>query len=467
MKKVLSLIVLLLFSGVYAQSKNCNCNQALEELIRKIESEYPGFSFKTKDISAYSDFKGNLLQKSKKANSNACPAILKSYADYFKDPHLWAGANGAPFSVSTTSGSVESIDINLQEFRDFVEKSTDKYEGIWSNDTYTFGIKKTNAKQYTGFIIESKYKEWKPGDIKFKLYANGTFEYALLDRTIETGDYKLPDENILHLEDVSVALVRRLPKPTLNEQQIAEKLNELNGFYFKRLSSKTAILKLGSFDYPHLKTIDSLIESNKILLESENLIIDLRGNPGGSTTAYQKLLPYISGKAIRNTGTEFLSSKTYIGNLESYKKTIDKNISTTALDEKINLLKSNLGKYVNFSISGETEVSVENIEMAAKSPKQIIFLANGLTGSSAEYFLFIAKQSRKVKIFGKPSYGALDYGNAYLNNLECSGYQVFMPTYRALRLPDYPIDNIGIQPDIYMDNSIRDWVTFAIDYLEN
>ncbi len=67
---------------------------------------------------------------------------------------------------------------------------------------------------------------------------------------------------------------------------------------------------------------------------------------------------------------------------------------------------------------------------------------------------------------GKPSYGALDYGNAYLNDFGCSGYQVFMPTYRAMRLPEFPIDNIGIQPDVYLDSSVKNWVEFALKYVE-
>lgn len=41
-----------------------------------------------------------------------------------------------------------------------------------------------------------------------------------------------------------------------------------------------------------------------------------------------------------------------------------------------------------------------------------------------------------------------------------------MPTWQTMRLPDYPIDNIGIQPDIYIDKSVKDWIQFAIDYLE-
>lgn len=35
-----------------------------------------------------------------------------------------------------------------------------------------------------------------------------------------------------------------------------------------------------------------------------------------------------------------------------------------------------------------------------------------------------------------------------------------------MRLPDYPIDNIGFQPDIYLDKYVKDWVQFVVDYLE-
>jgi hypothetical protein len=61
----------------------------------------------------------------------------------------------------------------------------------------------------------------------------------------------------------------------------------------------------------------------------------------------------------------------------------------------------------------------------------------------------------------------LDYGNAYMIDFGCKDYQLLMPTYRALRLPDYPIDNIGIQPDLYIDKSVKDWVVFAVEYLED
>ena len=47
-KIVLTLVVVFLTNIVYAQSV-CECSNALELLIKKIESDYPGFEEKTKD----------------------------------------------------------------------------------------------------------------------------------------------------------------------------------------------------------------------------------------------------------------------------------------------------------------------------------------------------------------------------------------------------------------------------------
>ncbi len=467
MKKFFFFMSLACSGSLFGQPSNCNCIEVLEQLTHKVETEYPGFADKTKDKTIYNRFKKNLSEEATIAEYNTCGGILKRYTDFFKDPHLWAGSNGVPFSGEAGKG-LGTININNDDFENKIRLSKDLYEGIWANDMYTFGIKKTDEHTYAGFIIASKYKEWKPGAIKFKITTNGKFEYAMLDRTVKTGDYKFIHGSVLHLEEVSVALIKQLPAPALGKEKIAALVKELDGFYFKKLTGKTSILKIPSFEYQYVQMIDSLIAQNTNLLEeSENLIIDLRGNPGGTTDAYQKLLPYISGKTIRNTGTEFLATQTYIDNLEAYKKMLDKNAPTDAIDGNIKKLKDNLGKFVNFNESGNTESYLEPVKTATKSPAHIIIFANGQTGSSAEYFLFIAKQSKKVKILGKPSYGALDYGNAYLVNLGCSGYQVLLPTYRALRLPEYPIDYIGIQPDIYMDRSIKDWTSFAVDYLED
>ncbi|PTT01681.1 hypothetical protein DBR11_06770 [Pedobacter sp. HMWF019] len=466
MKTLLICLTFHIFSlSMYAQQTSCNCAVVLEKLIKKVETEYPGFTVKTRERFPYEELTQNLISKARNTDDRACEKILKMYTDFFRDPHLWVGSNGSPFS-SNSGGTSESIAFDIRDFQDKVKMTKDALEGVWSTEGYKIGIKKVSENEYTGFIINAKSTLWRVGDIKFKLFQDGSFEYALLDRSKKNGHYSIYREGILFLDAVGVALVKEVPLPLVSVAQQEEKLKEIAGFYFKKLSAKTSILKLPSFEYQYLNEIEELLSRNSANIEnSENLIIDLRGNPGGTTDAYQKLLPYISGKYIRNTGAEFLATQTYINNLLAYKNSLDKNASTERIDKQIDKLKENLGSFVNFTDTGKP-IYIEQVDPVAKSPRNIVVLADKATGSSAEYFLFIAKQSKKVKLLGKPSYGALDYGNAYLVDFGCPGYQVFMPTYRAMRLPDYPIDNIGIQPDVYVDSSVKDWVEFAVRYLE-
>ncbi|MES2266708.1 MAG: S41 family peptidase [Bacteroidota bacterium] len=273
----------------------------------------------------------------------------------------------------------------------------------------------------------------------------------------------------MYFNDLRLAFIRKLPASTLNEEQIDEQINEMNGFYFKRLTAKTSILKLQNFSYVFVETIEKLIEKNQDLLEnSENLIIDLRDNGGGTGNAYQKLLPYILTNPLRRIGVEHLSTQTTITAYEQWLQTL----KTDSIKNKDDIektqkyfakLKSNLGKFVN--LDGDS-VIIDTIKLAPKSPRQIAILTNGNVGSAAENLTLYGKQSKKVKILGTPTEGVLDYADARFFEFGCGNYQLLLPTYRSLRLPDFPIDNIGIQPDIYLDKSVVDWVKYAIKYLE-
>ncbi|WP_051878656.1 S41 family peptidase [Chryseobacterium sp. FH1] len=466
MKRLLFLTAVLFANFTFAQETTCNCSQALNQLINKIENNYPGFEDKTKDKESYNDFETNLINQSKSSDDLACQKTMKKYTDFFKDPHLWVGMNNRPFANANNS-SAEKLNIDIKDFQKKIVKSNDDLEGVWSTDGYKIGIKKTNANEYVGFIIESASNSWKAGDVKFKIFSDQKFEYLLGDKSKKYGKYKFFDKNILFFDEIDVVLAKEISKPSVAFEQQEKRLKDLIGFSFKKVSEQTSILKLPSFEHHLVKEIDKLIDDNKALLEnSENLIIDIRGNGGGTTDAYQKLLPYISGKSIQHTGVEFLASQTFLNSLEKYKKNLGKDESTEVVDNQIAKVKENLGRYFNYDEKGGLN-RIQKIDIAPKSPKNIVILANKWTGSSAEYLLYIAKQSKKVKIMGIPSYGALDYGNAIYTDFGCQDYQLLLPTYKAMRLPEYPIDNIGIQPDIYLDQSVEDWTQFATDYLEN
>ena len=290
----------------------------------------------------------------------------------------------------------------------------------------------------------------------------------MLDHSLRKDSYKLYDDVILNIEGIRANFVKQEPVPKdIDLRHIRQKLNELDGLYFRQLTPKTLLVKLSNFSYVLVDRIEKLIEENKYLLEkSENLIVDLRDNGGGTDDAFKKLLPYINTNPTRYVGVEFLATQTLIDGLKDYLKTLSKDEKNQEDIERINknikLYEKNLGKFVNLNSS---KVQIESIETAKKSPKRVVVLANKNVGSAAENLVLTAKQSKKVKILGTPTFGVLDYASARFFKFGCENYKLLLPTYRSLRLPDYPIDNIGIQPDVYLDDTVENWVDYAIKYL--
>jgi len=470
MKNLLFLILLFSASLSFGQ-QNCNCNLALNNLIAKIESDYPGFEEKTKDKRTYNNLKKEMLSESKISSDSACIKILERYTGIFKDFHVWILPKDTVQLITNKNEAIRNpiFDINIKKFIGNASKFKDGIEGVWKSKNYEIGLKKLASDEYVGFIIKADPKYWKQNEVKFRLLKNGQYEYYSQDHSVQRGSYKINNNSLLYFSDLRLAFIRELPASTLNEEQIDEQINEMNGFYFKRLTAKTSILKLQNFSSVFVETIEKLIEKNQDLLEnSENLIIDLRDNGGGTGNAYQKLLPYILTNPLRRMGVEHLSSQTTITAYEQWLQTLKTDsIKNKGKIEEVQRyvakLKSNFGKFVNLDADS---VIIDTIKLSPKSPRQIAILTNGDVGSSAENLTLYAKQSKKVKILGTPTVGGLDYADARFFEFGCGNYQLLLPTYRSLRLPDFPIDNIGIQPDIYIDKSVKDWIKFTVDYLE-
>lgn len=332
----------------YAQN-NCDCQTALENLIIKIESDYPGFQKKTNDnTDLYKNHKVGVLSKSDTANYTNCINVLNDYTSFFKDEHIYLQAN---------------IEITEEE------------------------------------VLNEEKKE----------------------------------------------------QPELDA---------------KMLTSTIFYLKISSFKYENIVSVKELVERHKKQLEkAKALIIDVRDNFGGTDDVYQPLLPYILTNPLRIMNVEFLSTQTLIDGLRDYAiQNIHKDSlkAIQQIEDGLKDYKDNLGKFVLYD---GKKVTVDTIKLTSKSPKQIVILSNGNVASAGENFLFSVRQSKKVKILGTPSMGVLDYGSIREFKFGCDNFILYLPTYRSVRLPHYPIDNIGIQPDVYLDDTIGDWLEFAINYI--
>lgn len=474
LKAILFIIYLFALNHLHAQDSICNCSDALKKLVVKIENEYPGFEEKTKDKILYASFKTQLTEQAANTERANCFEVLKKYTAFFRDGHIWIN----PATTINTKGatSTELVKMDIEQFRERLKRSKDPIEGIWKNKfewtggvSYEIGMSKNNDGTYVGFVVSAKSNFWQAKETKFKLFPNGKFEFYAFDKKLKTGTYEIYDNSIVYFKEARAVFIKENPSARLTEELIRKKVGEFNGFGIRQLSAKTTLITLPSFDYPFVKIIEELVSNNRSLIEATaNLIIDVRGNSGGTDNAYQMLLPYIMTNSIRSMGVEYLATQTLIDGLVSYIKTVaedkTKQEEIEMVKRWIALYEKNKGKFVNV---GDQAFSVQKVDLSAKSPSQILVLTDKRVGSSAESFVMKCKQSKKVKVMGNVTSGGLDYASARFFNFGCPEYLLQLPTYRSLRLPDYPIDNIGLQPDLYIDKTVTDWLQFALDYLEN
>jgi len=89
----------------------------------------------------------------------------------------------------------------------------------------------------------------------------------------------------------------------------------------RKLDDKTLYIKISSFGTNNGHNIDSVIKANAAALQSmPNLVLDLRGNGGGSDYTYNPLINYIYDGPATDIGNDVLSTD---ANIAGWKKLLD------------------------------------------------------------------------------------------------------------------------------------------------
>src|SRR5690606_12869800 len=149
--------------------------------------------------------------------------------------------------------------------------------------------------------------------------------------------------------------------------------------------------------------IDDLLEKHENeILNTENLIIEIRNGTGGSDNSYQNILPFIYKNPIRIPRTDYLSTPINKQRLYELDRNtgfaIEYGIQTTEeekvdLMEKYEKLNKHLGEVVNLNAE---KTKILELDTVYEFPKQVALLINENNVSTDEQFILEAKQSKKV-----------------------------------------------------------------------
>ncbi len=471
MKTFYLTLILTFFTATWTLAQDCDCVSNFEWVKKTFEENDAGFQYalNIKGEQAYADHNIRILEKVTSAGTLAdCIPVFHEWLGFFRSGHIairpivGIQQSSTPYVDPNQFSEWESLSIDTDEFKAYLASKEDHdYEGIWETSSYIIGITKQDN-EFLGFIIESGAETWTKGQVKLRFTTDGknpgsTF-YMYDHSPVETPSAELIGKNHLRLGD-QFELTRLYPE-LADDQEIKDyyKMLRAQDPYFELLNGSTAYLRIPSFRPMFKPAIDSILSANReIILETENLIIDIRNGTGGSDASYTGILPFLYTNPIRTVGVEFLSTK--LNNQRMLDFINDPEYGFTEegkawAREAYEKLEQHLGEFVNLNDYVASQTQYDTIY---PYPENVGIIINERNGSTDEQFLLAAKQSKKVKLFGKTTFGVLDISNMYFVPSPCEEFELGYSLSRSMRIPDFTIDQKGIQPDYYLDKDIPEY----------
>ncbi|MFN0257306.1 S41 family peptidase [Pedobacter ureilyticus] len=459
MRLIISTILPIFLSilSLKSAAKDCDCSLILSQSIQRVEENYALFKIKVNSDTqpSYQAFNKLYLEKAKTiSESPACQKLLNDWVAYFNDKHLWV-------TVETEEKKVSYIQHRLQ-LRSYRARwkdpniSKDPIEGLWEMEGYRAAIV-PDPKQYGQFnaiIVSADNDTFKPGMLKMHLKKRDGFydmDFYRRDSTLVNSTIRFIGEHIL-LDDDDLAWRRLEPidrqdqVPTLDELAKRDRYRPT----LEWLDEKSALFTLPSCSPRYGTIVDSLIATNKDKLDHcRNLIVDVRGNGGGSDRTYRALLPYLLTSATPQPKVGYYLSDE---NVKMFRE--------LGILQKLNPTDTaKRGIWATMS-----QVPYVSASHYAAAPLNVAILMDSKTASSGETLVLKAKTSQRVTTFGTATAGCIDGYNG--NIITMTGASLRYPTsIRTLNLPQDAIDPFGILPDIPIAANGTDPISEVMDYL--
>lgn len=463
-----------------------SCEPVALALVQKVEEDYVAFAIErigTHD--SYVAARTALLSAAKgAATQDACFDALTTYVNYFDDGHLFLLEDpdltddavkqlqaSAPTTNLTESDVLERLSHRLQ---------LDPIEGIWYSDQYKVGIVRdpNSADHFVAVFLTEGLANWHAGQLKAEFWKNADGSY----RAVVYSD-------IAHLRRHSVARLYRnlllampprvwgrvLPAETGAEAALDPTDPEKPTLAFR--DPDTAVLAIPSHDPKYRVELDALLQRNATELQRhKNLIVDIRGDLGGSTGTTDGLFPYLYSTAQRpGIGPQgqpvVLGSKDEIAYFTAVLKQVD---STSEygkeVAEVLTRMKSHIGQIVPFGRTTSAYDTPDKPNDVYANPVNVAILIDRGDASAAEEFILLARRFKRVTLFGAPTSGTIDYQSVDIVSLASGQYGLDLgfPTVAATAtLPADGFRGRGIPPDVTINDNVKDPIAFIIAWYEH
>lgn len=343
--------------------------------------------------------------------------------------------------------------------------------GLWESDDgkYRVALLSNKAGHWRALILQSEVLGWSEGQRKFAISGAGKAAmpatYVMRDRSEKPMQATLLGDGDLIRFSSDDGVTFWWKRSGVDAAAKLDRYVPPGSFFLRPLSAKTLWLRLPDFSVEGRSAIDRLLDENAAALASTpNLIIDLRNNSGGSDSSYRRIVELICTRPIYSPLVEFRATK---DNAIANERLIK---DVPGLSDGDRAAITGLAKGLRESADGwyrpgQRDFLVQGCPARLPAPVNVGVLITG-AGSSGEQFVLAARESQKVTLFGGNTAGVIDYSNVRYVDLPSGKYRLEYATSRSMRLPDEPLDNIGIPPDVRLGDETPDPVGYVQRWLE-
>lgn len=330
-------------------------------------------------------------------------------------------------------------------------------------------INKDDPKKYgieRGSILK------KVGDLTIDEYINSLRDKAFLQYDFKRNILK-KDQLLIYTKNIeNIKLILLTPEGKSIEKEIKSieytppksdnnKLPNYQSLILKE--NRIAYLKVRSLDGLSVdKDHDGIYKFLKSIKDYPYLIIDIRGNGGGSDYYWMKnIVPYLTDKALSASNYLVIRNGDYIKPFFKAKFGPGFNSlkSTKELPDNLNFPYELRGDFGKFSYDARTVSSKDPVGFKGK----IYILTDGYVYSSAESFAAFAKATKWATLVGTTTGGDGIGTDPVLCALPNSGLVFRFSADMGIN-PDGTInEEKHTSPDVYVEQSYNDYFKLSID----
>jgi hypothetical protein len=448
------------------------CSQNVDSLAHRIQLDYAGFLLEVTGArrKQFDDTLAALHAAAERTPDRACYSILDALITWFHDPHLFVYQNDAFVDSSGAIRPAPRHDLDESRFREYLaahQKQLDPIEGIWYDGGMRMVIARDTGARNNSFIavvLESDTAGWDPGDVRARFIPR---------RNADGYDGQVWSKNHAYKQLTAIIhkrLMLRLSPGIWGKEFpiLAADRGLVNRADAHRATLQTrghaVVISIPSHDPAVRSALDTLLTMNDSLIRhAEHLIIDLRGNEGGSAGVTDGLLPFIVTDSERPSryplrGSVILSSPDQIRYVSRafVPSTAD---DSAGLKRLLARMTDNPGKLVPLADSLDPPSTPRKIT-PVYGPKKVAVMTDRGTVSASEVLVLDALKSTRAIVIGEPTEGALDYQSTsivWFTPLERRWGLGYPTVTRNAELPKNGMRGVGILPDVRVDwNKIAD-----------